>query len=398
MNEDQDVNANPEVAPEISAGLEETPAPVETSFASPAKKRPMKLIIAALLVAVAIVLIGGSVLGYTMWYQNPDKVVHDAVVNALKAKTGTAKGSITYTSDDFRLDIELDSKAGETGGDFTVTTNVTVTGDEAQQEFKATGMGRIIDDTLYVKVSGVRDVVEDMAMQSGGQIPEYANDVFEKIEDRWISIKASDYQEASEEIASQQTCMLDLFDKLRSDSAMTDEIADLYRASQVLIVQEELGSKKVNSADSFGYKITFDQDAAASFVTELENTTYGKELKNCDEDIHFKDIADDLTKEMTENEDEPVIELWVSKLGHEITEVAVYGQNNGTDELNINLQPTFNDDVTVEIPEGATSLKTVLDEIKEAITQYYSEMPPPQMTLPSDFDMGDVSPELQLAT
>ena len=398
MNEEQDVKANLEAVPETNVEAEETPAPLETNSTPPTKKRPMKLIIAALLAAVAIVLIGGSVLGYTMWYQNPDKVVHDAVVNALKAKTGTAKGSITYTSDDFKLDIKLDSKSGETGGDFTVITNMTVTGDETQQEFSATGMGRIVDDTLYIKVSGVRGIVEDIAMQSGGQIPEYASDIFEKIEDRWISIKASDYQEASEDIASQQTCMLDLFEKLQSDSAVTNELADLYRKNQVLIVEDELGSREVNGADSFGYKITFDQDAAASFVTELEKTTYGKELKKCDEDINFNDIADDLTKEMSEHEDEPVIELWVSKIGHEITEVAMYGQNNGTDELNINLQPTFNDDVTVEIPEGATSFKTILDEINEAITQYYSEISSPQMTLPSGFDMGESSPELQLAT
>lgn len=400
MNGDQDVKVNPDVTPETKAVLEETAAPVETSFAnpaSPAKKRPLKLIIAAILVAVGIVLIGGSVFGYQVWYQNPDKVVHDAIINALKAKTGTAQGSITYTSDDFKMDIKLGSKSAEGGEEFTLDTTLTVTNDGTDQEFNATGTGRLVEDTLYVKISGVQSIVEDTAAQSFGQIPEYAAGIFEKIEDRWISIKASDYQEVSGDIANQQDCTFDLIEKIKTDTTMTDEVAELYRDNQVIIVEEELGSKDVNGVDSFGYKVAIDREAAALFATGLENTAYGKALMDCSEDIDFTEIAEDITAEVPENTDEPVTELWVSKLGHEITGIAIYGQSNGTDELNISLQPTFTNDVSVEIPEGATSLKTVLEEIQEVIMNSGSGTFMPEMTVPSGFDTGDIDPVFQSA-
>lgn len=397
MNDDNgaDVKTNPDVTPETKESLEEKAAPVETSFASPARKRsPKKLILIAIIAAIIVALIGGSALGYSLWYQNPDKVVHDAVLNVIKAKTVSSTGTITFTRDDLKMDITFDSKSGENQGELSATAKITVDTPEMRQDFEMSGIGRAVNDTLYVKLSGVKSIAEDTAEQSGGLIPGYAANIFEKIEGRWISIKASDYQQINEDISKKQTCLTDLMEKMRPDSSLANEVTDLYRDNQIVIIKEELGSKDVNGTGSFGYKVGLDKDAAVSFTKGLGGTGFGKELKNCDEDIDFNEIVDEISKEVSENENEPVVELWVSRFGHEVTEVSASGNLNDKDAFTVILQPVFNKEITVEVPEDATSMKTVLQEIQQAILQHYMEMYSTIETLPESLDI-EIDPQLQ---
>ncbi len=389
MNEgNKEANVNPEPAPETNEEPEKASVPVESSPASsPATpKRSPKLIIGAIIAAVLVVLLGSAVFGYTMWYQNPDKVVHDAVLNAIKAKSVSSTGTIAYKGDEFAMDLAFDGKAGETGGELSVDAKLTVNSDEIQQEFKAGGVGRMVDGTLYVKLTGITSVVEDTAAMSGGLIPEYAASIFEKIEDKWISIEASDYQEVDSNISKQQACFTELFESMQSDNAMSNEITDLYRNNQILIIANELNSKSVNGTASLGYEVKVDTAAAKTFTEDLEGTEFGTKLKECDDSIDFKDYTEGFS-DTSDSEDAPTIELWVSRFGHEITELSVK-DDDGSQSVAIVVQPSFDKTVTLEAPSDATSFRTVLEEIQQAILEYYTNAFSEDITIPEGVDFN----------
>ena len=376
MDTETNSNQTPEVAPQPSSPpvSTEPTMPAAGTPIEPAKKgRSPKILVGGIIAAILVILGAGAVFGYSMWYQNPDKVVHDAMMNLIQAKSMSMTGTATFKSDEITMDITLDSKSSETNGEFNVDAKVAIDSGDMKQEFNAKGAGRMVDETLYVKVSGIRDLVEDVTAQSEGQIPAYASSIFDKIDDKWISIAPSDYQDIDESISKQQVCLTDLMKKAQSDKAMTREITDLYKKNQIITIKEQLGSKEVAGVSSLGYKVGFDTVKAASFTTGLADTSFGKELKECSDDIDFKEMADSFNEEAADNSAEVSTELWVSTFGHTVTAFNVRGSDAGN-TVDIAILPTFNTNVAVEAPADATSLKTVLEEIQQAIMESYSEL------------------------
>lgn len=390
MDETPEVNRNPDPSPEVKQELSEQAAPVDTAFASPAsaRKRSPKALLFAIIVIILVVLLGGSAAGYTIWYQNSDKVVHDAILHAMKAKTISSTGTISYTAEGFKLNLDIDGKTTGEAGELSIDATIAIDAPDMKQEFSANGTGRLVGDTLYVKFKGVKDIVEKtLAGSTGGQIPEYATDMFDKIEDKWISIKPSDYKDFSSQAAEQQTCITDVWNRFRTEKAMTNEVATLYKKNQIVIIKEKLGSKNVNGTSSLGYEIEYDEQAATSFAQGLKETELGKALVNCSDDTSLDNIADSFKNQTSE--ESPKIELWVSKLGHEVTELSINKASDKLPTFSVVLQPTFNRTDAIEAPTDATSLETILGEIRETIMNSYMNTVPEMEdipTIPAEFE------------
>lgn len=360
------------VTPEQAA---EGTAPTQSAFAPPSKKRSPKLVIGGI-IAGALVLFGGiSAVAYTQWYQNDDKVVHDAILHAVQAKAMATTGTVVYEDKDTKVTVELDGKGNDTAGEFNVKADISINNTDMKHDLTVNGSGRMVNDTLYVKLGGIKTFVADMGRESATDVPSYLTTIVEKIDDKWISIKPSDYTDVDEQLAGQQECFMNLSKKIESDAGMRKEVTKLYRDNQIVTVEESLGSKNVNGTGSLGYIIAFDTDATATFVKDLKDTALGKELRECNDEIDFDKIAEDLTKEAADTTNPvPTIELWASRFGHKITELTVRGdtENNGT--MQMVFQPTFNGQVTVDEPQDAISLKTLMDDIQSSITNYYMDM------------------------
>lgn len=389
-NENPNNTQVPDSAPEtVTPLVPDQTAPTQAVLTKPPKKRrSLKLMIAGGIAALLVILGAGSALGYTMWYQNPDKVVHDAVIGLMKVKTASSTGTIVYKAEGVTMDISLEGKSAESTSEIALSAKISIDNGQMNQAFEAKGVGRIIGDTIYFKVTGIKDIVDDVMAQSGGAISLSATEIYDKFEDKWISVKPSDYQQFDESIAKQQTCLTNLMKKVQSDNTLRNEVADLYRKNQIISVKEELGEKKVGDTASLGYKVAIDTDKAASFATGLENTTLGKEIKNCDENIDFKELAEDITGETNTNTTPPTIELWASKFGHTLTEVNITANDTNGGNLAIAMQPSFDGDITIETPSDATSLTAVLEDIQRALTESFSQMYGEQMTLPTDLEAG----------
>ena len=121
-----------------------------------------KLILVSIL-AGAFVLLGGGVAAYNLWYQNPEKVLSDALINAAKAKTITYTGavdivnldktSLSYTSKLETIKLSFDGKSAAPTGELSAKLTVKYDG----KNYDLTGSGLVDKDAnLYVKLARLK--------------------------------------------------------------------------------------------------------------------------------------------------------------------------------------------------------------------------------------------------
>lgn len=381
MQNDTDPKAP--LAPEASA------TPNQSIFVAPQppKKSKKGLIIALSSAVVAVLLIVAAILVYNLVYQNPQKVVHDAVVNAIKAKTATLSGQITFAQEttDAKADVKvsLDTASNEKAdGSAKAAVDIRLTPTQGAGEslkLSATGEFRLIGETAYIKIDNVRDSIEEVMMYSGqaGEVPAQLDAIVSKIDGQWISIAPSDYEEDSKEASAAQKCLAKVGADFSSDKTMQKEIIDLYKKNTILKVEDSLGSKDINGTGSLGYRVTADEDATREFIKGVADTEYGKRLHSCDESIDLSSIADDITNvsESTNSVESSEVELWVSRFGHHITQLnttTTYKADGSvvSQKLTSELRPVFNKAVTVEEPKDAVSLKDLLADLEKVYSSY----------------------------
>ena len=88
-----------------------TPQPPYGNMATPKpKKKKTGLIVGITLGVLAIVAIIATLLTYFLWWQNPEKMVTDAVSNAIVAKKAVVNGKIVANMKD-SVKLELNVKA-----------------------------------------------------------------------------------------------------------------------------------------------------------------------------------------------------------------------------------------------------------------------------------------------
>ncbi len=355
--------------------VQPTPVSVTPTPLPPTKKKKTGLIAVVIAAVVGALLVTGAVLAYNLWYQHPDKVVHDAVINAFTAKTTSGASKLTIAKEDeFSLTLATDGKATQTNGHMTLKADVSITSDDQEVDVQLKAEGMYVDGVLYFKFDKLRETIEQLAESYGSEVPSEAYTIIDKVDGQWVSVSPSDYDEMSKQTADVQKCFADFSKKLGEDAAMQKELVDLYKKHQVLQVEESLGSKSINSVGSLGYAVTLNKENAAALATGLADTAAGKELARCDDSIDYKEISEDITK--AETSDSTVttrVELWVSRFGHEITELNVAAEDDGEGTtVSFVTHPLFNKDVSIVAPKDTITLKQLIKDI-ETLVEEYSE-------------------------
>lgn len=350
-------------APSAPSSVPTSPPAVSSTKKSPMSKKKKTFLIGGIVAGVLILLSGGSALAYNVWYQNPDKVVHDAIINAVAAETVSATGKLTVETDDFTMQLDVTSKSNLSEGAADITAKINAK--EVDLSLELDGSGVVKDGAYYFKLDNATEVLEAYKKSGNDPMPPAADAIVKKIDGRWISVKPSDYKEISEAMAKQQTCLTDAVAKVQDDAAMRKEITDLYRANRIVAVKEKLGSQVINDTGSLGYKVQFDTDATEAVIRGMSDTEFGKSIKKCDSQIDFNKVADDFAKTFKESsKDAPefTVELWVSRFGHEVTRFIV---NGGDKEgvIDLVVDPVFNEDISVEEPSDAISIQELFEDI-----------------------------------
>jgi hypothetical protein len=377
MNNDNPIDNSNNVTsePDLAPVSDQNPMPVPTSAPIEVPTQPVKnvkkkrIIIGSIIVGALLLIGGGTALAYNLWYQNPEKVVTDALINAFKADTLKLTGSFEAKNNEFSMNVMIDAKAATKNGEVAAKIEFT----SGEQSMKLDGAGYYgVDGDLYIKVNNAKDIISAVTGDMTGEATPF-DALADKVSGKWIKITDGDIGELSEEYKKSQVCIEDVMKQVGENKALTNEVAKLYKNNRFITIKEKLGSSVVNKVDSLGYVIDVDGNKVKSFAAGLETTEVGKKLKACDDTYDFKAFADSVKTEEKNIAGDGKVQLWASRFGHEITEVNANGTSDDT-QIKAVVNPVFNKSLDLKAPADSLSLESLKAEFQAALEAYYTQI------------------------
>lgn len=328
-----------------------------------APRKSKKGLIIGLIIGAALLVFGGaSVLAYNVWYQNPQKVITDAIINAATAKTAIYTGVVTSDSDDYKIKIDVTARQASAVGSLAAKATLTV----GTKEYKLDGSA-LIDKAgdLYFKVENLDSIATEYKNLLQGSDPAVlarVDTLVKKIDGTWIKISSDDLKSFSDSYATAKTCINDTVTKFKDDKAAIKEVSTLYKKHQFIAVDESLGTKD----GSLGYMIKADKTQTKAFAEGLKDTTIYKSLNKCDSSYTI-DTSDFDSTLATDSSNTTKVEVWVSRWSHQMTKLSLSDTTDGT-KLAATIAPVYGQPVTVETPASSTTLAKLQSDI-EALMQ-----------------------------
>lgn len=334
-------------AADISQGIaEQTMTPT-----SPSKpKKNTRLLIGLILTALAILGLG---LTYVFWYQNPNKVVSDALINAINAKSLTYTGTAT-TAGTTKTDITFGGGGSADGG----TLNAKLVFDTQAKKYSLAG-DAVVNKSgdLYFKVKDIDDLVNNYRSAIPANSQKLFDQIIAKVNDKWIKISSDDLKNYNADIAKVQKCTAEAMQKIQDDKAVKSELTAVYKKHPFIAIDKSLGSKD----GSLGYTLSASADTSKAFAKEYKNTSLYKTLVACDSSFTIKD--DDLFKDTKTSSETTKVDVWVDQWTHRISKVTL-NDNTKSGASDVAIEPKFNQPVTVATPKDATTLEQLQKDVQ----------------------------------
>lgn len=321
--------------------------------ATPGKKRKGPLIS---LIGTALVLLGLG-LAYVYWYQNPNKVVSDAVINALAADSLTYTGTVT-TVGPTKMVATLDGGAALDGA----TVNAKFAFDVEGKKYTLDGNG-VIDEKsdLYVKVRNIDGLVNNYRRAMPPDSQKLFDQIIDKIDDKWIKISSEDVKSYSANVANIQKCTAELASKIKNDKNVEAELINAYKKHPFITIDKSLGAKD----GSLGYTLSSNQSVTKDFTKEYKNTSLYQSTVKCNSSFAIKD-EDILQQYKDEPGNQATVDLWVDRWTHQITNVVMKNEDK-TGEVNVSFKPKFNRPVAIVPPKDSTTLEQLQNDVQELL-------------------------------
>ena len=231
----------------MDQGNQPTPQPQYNGVPMQPKKKKTGLIIGIVLGVIALIAIISAVLVYFLWWQNPEKMVTDAVSNAIMAKKMTADGKVVIDMRD-QGKIELSVKTATDSGKSkaNIDAKLNIKGVEKNIPLK----GDVVldsDGTIYVKINNFKDLYGTllevvMESSSGGnlsrsQIETYRDQALEKMSSEIDKMSNTWMKISPDEIGSEYKCGINALKKIQSDESVRKELAQIYQKNSFFTIK-----------------------------------------------------------------------------------------------------------------------------------------------------------------
>lgn len=302
------------------------------------KKSKTGLIIGIVSGVVALLLIVAALLTYFLWYQNPNKILHDALLGALSSTKNTASTDIVIKTDEATVSAAIASHS--LGGNSAANLKLTVKVKDLDHNFKLSVDSVFTkDNTAYLKVNDLNKAVDDAidafiqtnpATQSyspsevasfKGQITQSFGPMIKKIDNQWLKFTPTSLEDKDSK------CLNSLLADFNTDPKLAAEAVEAYRNNRFLIIKDELPAK--DGSVGFEIDLTSEQvrQKAKAFGDDFAKTELNKRLKACDVDLSDKDVMG------TEELDKSTVSLkiWVNPWTHQMTGVDFLIDSQGDD-------------------------------------------------------------------
>lgn len=349
----------------MDQGNQPAPQPQYNGVPMQPKKKKTGLIIGIVLGVIALIAIISAVLVYFLWWQSPEKMVTDAVSNAIMAKKMTADGKVVI---DMRGQgkIELNVKTATDSGKSkaNIDAKLDVKGVEKNIPLK----GDVVldsDGTIYVKINNFKDLYGTlleivMESSSGGnlsrsQIETYRDQTLEKMgseidkmSDTWMKISPG-------EIGSEYKCGINALKKIQSDESARKELAQIYQKNSLFTIKD---SKISDRNGGRGFELQGNNKSNSSkFEEEFKNSSVGKALGKCGKSNSYKSSG-------SSSIDTASLKVWVDRSSHELKALELKGDSKKA-SVEISFDINVNKSEEIKVPSSAESLKEFIEGFME---------------------------------
>jgi len=362
------------VAPPASVAPPPLAPPSATSPAPVPPKKRRKLLPILIVVGVLALLGGGMAAAYTMWYQNPDRVMAEAMANMLESKQ--MQQSTVITSDSviplgvFTMKFSKVSFESTNDSESNNSMNLGLDVDLNGRPYKLGGQAVTTKNgDLYFKLNDTKGTYAKFLKDIGtGDITlsPRANELMAEIENTWVKADMNSQDDSTGKLG----CIAKEFNDSNEDIVLF--MKETYADSPFLVVDEKLTPKDGN----LGYRVKLDQVKAIEFLNKLGDKDELKGIKKCIGGETADDVRDRLS-ESEKKEADPTVDIWVSRWSHKLQEVDYTLGNeavglssdqfqlkfNGTTKLN------YDEDVTVTVPSDARSMQDWQNSVDELIQE-----------------------------
>ena len=328
------------------------------------KKKKTGLIIGVVLGVIVLIAIVSAALVYFLWWQNPEKMVTDAVSNAIMAKKMTADGKVVVDMRD-QGKIELNVKTATDSGKSkaNIDAKLDIKGVEKNISLK----GDVIldsDGTIYVKINNFKDLYGTllevvMESSSGGkmsraQIETYRDQTLRKMSSEIDKMGNTWMKISPDEIGDEYKCGIDALKKIQSDESVRKELAQIYQKNSFFTIKD---SKISDRNGGRGFELQGDNSKLSKFSDELKNSSAGKALSKCGKSNSYKSSE-------SSSIDTASLKVWVDRSSHELKALELKG-----DSKKVSVEISFDIDVNkseeIKIPSSAESLKEFVEGFME---------------------------------
>jgi hypothetical protein len=324
------------------------------------KKKKTGLIIGVVLGAVVLISIVSAALVYFLWWQNPEKMVTDAISSAIMSKKMTADGKVVVDIRD-QGKIELNVKTATDSGKSKANIDAKLNIKGVEKSIPLDGDMVLGDDgTIYVKINNFKDLYSSllevvMESSSGGkmsraQIEAYRDQTLKKLNSEINKMNGTWMKVSPDEIGDEYKCGIDALKKFQNDESARKELAQLYQKNSFFTIKD---SKISDRNGGRGFELQGDNSKLSKFSDELKNSSAGKALGKCGKSNSYKSSE-------SSSIDTASLKVWVDRSSHELKALELKG-----DSKKVSVEISFDIDVNkseeIKIPSSAESLKEFIE-------------------------------------
>ena len=324
------------------------------------KKKKTGSIIGVVLGAVVLISIVSAALVYFLWWQNPEKMVTDAISSAIMSKKMTADGKVVVDIRD-QGKIELNVKTATDSGKSKVNIDAKLNIKGVEKSIPLDGDMVLGDDgTIYVKINNFKDLYSSllevvMESSSGGkmsraQIEAYRDQTLKKLNSEINKMNGTWMKVSPDEIGDEYKCGIDALKKFQNDESARKELAQLYQKNSFFTIKD---SKISDRNGGRGFELQGDNSKLSKFSDELKNSSAGKALGKCGKSNSYKSSE-------SSSIDTASLKVWVDRSSHELKALELKGDSKKV-SVEISFDINMNKSEEIKAPSDAESLKEFVE-------------------------------------
>ena len=318
-------------------------------------KRPFLVIVPILVAVVAI----GGIYAYNNIYFSPDKVLERTLTKMKDVNSFAVDGKIALSlnSKDTGVDLMTLLKSNQ------ITANLTGSVDykdksKVKSDLKldvktgantiVNGEVKVLDQSSYLYLNNI-DGLESALLGANSQ------GYFSFLTGSWIKLDQEDLRPYG-------------YDKSSNSNFDVNSGMELLGENNPLMIAAQLPSEQIDGQDMFHYGFTLSKDNLKAFLLELQKMLYNEELGPAAE-MNLESTLNKIS--LTDGQ------MWIGKDDYYLHKVllgtSISGENGDSTGLDITLQfSDHNKEVNVEAPEGAKTIKDMLDALQSTYSSSQS--------------------------